>query len=351
MGLNLRIENERTGYMSREARYRLWWSLYVLDIIICMMAGRPPGTAIIFCSTPLPVPFKEEDFPNDRVMQLVADLEARNLVMDELPIRNVKRETPSHRSSGAQRQTAKPTDTAKSDEVASKCMEILTPNMSLFFVHLVDLVSLMQGSIEELYAPAAVQKPDHEIDLTMSTLNDKTDSWLSGLPVAFHFIHGTHEFERERCTLAFCFYMTKILITKPCLSRLAQQHPGVGPAEKFCTYMAQVCVDVADQMLHLLPHEPDPLWVYRVSPWWCAVHYLMQPTTVLLVEFFRTKRGTSKHKRLLGLLSKSISWLDKMSTTDSSAQRAWLVCRDLLTKHIPGLSPASPTEPEPESRS
>ena len=337
MGLNLRIENETTGYVSREARYRLWWSLYVLDILICVMAGRPPSTALIYCSTPLPVPFKEEDFQNERVSRLIADLEARNLLMETLSIPSMKRsqEMPRHRSTRSDR-------TAKKDEIASMSLEILTPNMSLFFVYLIDLVSLMQASIEELYAPAAVQKSDHEIELIISTLNDKADSWLSALPTPFHFIRGAPEFERERCTLAFCFYMTKILITKPCLSRLVQQTPGAAPPEKFCASMAQACIDVADKMLHLLPDEPDPLWVYRVSPWWCAVHYLMQPTAVLLVEFFRTKSGTDKHRRLLALLSKSISWLDKMSTTDSSAHRAWLVCRNLLTMHIPGLSPASP---------
>lgn len=41
MGLNLRNESDNVTHMSKEIRYRVWWSLYALDVSILSMNGRP----------------------------------------------------------------------------------------------------------------------------------------------------------------------------------------------------------------------------------------------------------------------------------------------------------------------
>ncbi|PYH67203.1 uncharacterized protein BO88DRAFT_436837 [Aspergillus vadensis CBS 113365] len=77
MGINLRNESKRISNISREIRYRVWWSLYTLENTLSAMTGRPPGTADRFCTTPLPIPFGEEQFHVDPAARLLADADFR----------------------------------------------------------------------------------------------------------------------------------------------------------------------------------------------------------------------------------------------------------------------------------
>lgn len=36
-------------------------------------------------------------------------------------------------------------------------------------------------------------------------------------------------------------------------------------------------------MLDLLPDEPDTIWLYGCSPWWCILLYVMQSATVMMM--------------------------------------------------------------------
>jgi hypothetical protein len=87
-------------------------------------------------------------------------------------------------------------------------------------------------------------------------------------------------------------------------------------------------------MLDMLPDEADVNWLYGVSPWWCVVHYMMQSTTVLLVELFALgQRGSTEATILATKVEKAICWLRAMSINDLSSRRAWLVCIDILSLH------------------
>src|SRR3954465_8711664 len=84
MGLNLRSESESVPHFSKEVRYRLWWALFMLDTVLSEMTGRPLSMGEIFCTTPLPVPFGEEDFWDDRVVQLITSQETRGAFFTSL---------------------------------------------------------------------------------------------------------------------------------------------------------------------------------------------------------------------------------------------------------------------------
>lgn len=73
MGLNLRSDSDSIAHFSKETRYRVWWALFVLDTVLCVMTGRPPSSDEVFCTTPLPIPYREEDFWDEEVVQLIAD--------------------------------------------------------------------------------------------------------------------------------------------------------------------------------------------------------------------------------------------------------------------------------------
>ncbi|KAH1373408.1 hypothetical protein KXV82_005558 [Aspergillus fumigatus] len=334
MGLNLRSESNTIAHVSKETRYRVWWSLFMLDISLCVMTGRPPSSSDEFCTTPPPLPFKEEDFSDDRVVQLIADHEARGLFTEALGKTTATAETAltpdlSDHPSNMNRDC---------EQVASSAIESLTPNISLYFLYNVELDLILREAVVTLYAPGAARKSWHEIELSIVTLNSKADVWLSRLPAAFHFETGARVFERQRLNLAFRFYSTKIIIAQPCLSRLTRQAPGSEPPGVACETMATMCVDFAAQMLNLLPTIPQASWVYRVSPWWCFLHYLMQSTTVLLTQILLlSEAGTVRYNRVLEQLSKATRWLSELSTNDPSSARAWLFCRDLISQHAPEL--------------
>jgi hypothetical protein len=305
----------------------------MLDISLCVMTGRPPSSSDEFRTTPPPVPFKEEDFSDDRVVQLIADHEARGLFMEALGKATAETaltpEISDHHLSNANREC---------EQVASSAIESLTPNTSLFFLHNVELGMILRESVDTLYAPGVARKSWREIELAVAALNSKADVWLSRISPAFQFETGARVFERQRLNLALRFYSTKIIIAQPCLSRLTRQAPGSEPPGVACETMATLCVDFAAQMLDLLPPMPDPSWVYRVSPWWCFLHYLMQSTTVILTELLLLAEvGTVRYNRLLEQVSKATRWLSEMSTNDQSSARAWLVCRDLLSHYAPEL--------------
>lgn len=334
MGLNIRSESESITHSSKELRYRVWWALFTLDIMLCEMTGRPPGTGEIFCSTPLPVPFAEEDFWDKRVAQVITDQRTRNAFFASLISDTV---TASPEESTTLRIPERHgADKGKQEERASQTgAENLTPNSSLYFLYAVDLAHLLREAINTLYAPRAIRQSWHDIETAIPTLNNHADNWLSRLPAEFNFtmLDTTHQFLQQRAGLAFRFYATKLIILQPCIQRLFQQSEPSSPGT-VCDQMASLCVQIAGQMLELLPKEPDSTWLYGVAPWWCILHNIMQSTTILLTELLtRTHVGTTKAVGITKKINKATRFLKVMSSKDLSSKRAWLICMDLLSRH------------------
>jgi hypothetical protein len=216
--------------------------------------------------------------------------------------------------------------------------DTITPNISLSFLYGVHLDLLLRETIQNMYAPGVTKRSLMEMEITISNLNTEADRWLAGLPVEFHFTKlgstATDPFACQRADLGFRFYNTKILISQSCFRHLCDQTSGVSPGGSFCDKMAVICVQMACRMLDMLPSEPDTSWLYKVCPWWCVLHYIMQSTTVLLIELFaRTIPGTIKAISLVQKIQKSTQWLQEMSTKDPSSRQAWLVCMDILSQH------------------
>lgn len=337
MGLNLRSETDSVAHLSKEIRYRVWWALFLLDTVLSVMTGRPPSTGAIFCTTPLPIPFQEEDFQDEGIVQLITDQSIRNTLMNSLLTSahtpSGSSETPTERTLSVSSASG---ETAKSESASQTMSETPTPNTSLYFLYVVDLAFLMREAIETLYAPGTARRSWLEMEIAIDKFNDNADKWLTRLPTEFQFaeLDPTRPFARQSASLAFRFYTTKLIITQPCLRRLAYQRPGAGSPGAVCDTMAAICVHVSMQTIDLLPESPDAARLYGVSPWWCVLHYVMQATTVLLVELFtRTQPGTTEAASLVEKIEKAARWLRAMSTKDDSSRRAWLVCMDLLSRH------------------
>jgi hypothetical protein len=334
MGLNLRSESSIIDHLSKEIRYRVWWALFMLDTVLCVMTGRPPSTIESFCSTPLPLPYTEEEFSNEQIMQLITDQEARNVLMSSLlstePAIAARESLVSHTRSAQL--------DSKRKQVERKA-QTLAPNGSLYFLYAVDLALLTREAVETLYAPRAKRRSWLETEIKISTLNSKADRWLSRLPAEFHFVEldTSRPFAWERASLAFRFYTTKLIISQPCLRHLANLPIATFPGA-VCDTMAALCVQVAGQILDLLPDEVDTAWLYEISPWWCILHHIMQSSTILLIALFtRIRPIIANADKMAERVKKATRWLNKMSANDTSSQRAWLIYKDLLSRHASKL--------------
>lgn len=315
----------------------------MLDTVLCVRTGRPPSTDVAFCTTPLPIPYIEEDFGVQGIVQIIDNLSIRNNLMTSLLASGGGTATTAGPSEGSIDPTTSfaRTGSRKGKEAEKSLMDLndtITPNISLSFLYGVDLDMLMREAIRTLYAPGATKRSWIEMEIAISNLNTNADKWLSRLPAEFHFTKldatATEPYVRQRADLGFRFYNTKLVISQPCLRHLAFQAPNVSPGGALCGTMAAMCVQMACKMLDMLPSEPDATWLYGVSPWWCVLHYIMQSTTVLMIELFaRTQLGSPEAVGLVEKIKKATQWLREMSTKDSSSRRAWLVCMDILSRH------------------
>lgn len=344
MGLNLRSESNSIGHISKETRYRVWWSLYTLDTSLCAMTGRPPSSNVDYVTTPLPASFKEEQFRDDIVAQLIKDHEARQLFIGLLSSQGWGQSSAEGSVNPELLGSLMQSRNKQCEQIAMSAMENLTPNISLYFLYFSELGLIMREAVDTLYAPGAARKSWREIESAISSLNSRADAWFSKLPDAFRFTgeNGNHHFERQILSLAFRYYSTKIIITQPCLRQVALQGRGNPSLANFCESMTDQCVDIAIDMLSLFPELPDSDWLYHKSPWWCTLHYLMQSTTVLLTELFiRARPGTPQYQKVQENIDKANIWLCEMSAKDPCSQRAWLVCNDFFNRYAPelGLQP------------
>ncbi|RAL13747.1 putative C6 transcription factor [Aspergillus homomorphus CBS 101889] len=335
LGLHLRNESSVRN-VTKETKYTVWWSLYLLDCSLCVITGRPPSVSDDFCTTPLPAPFIEEEFDDEQ--DLIAHLKVRDTLVKAICPGNPQNFADTGSPEISRFQAPSPGSQCEQDVAGIVESLTSTPNSALVFLYTVDLATIIHESIGILYAPGVARKPWREIEGAISALNSKADAWLTRLPTTLHLSQGAGAFQRERVNLAFSFYSAKILITQPCLSRISQKTDGNDSPGGFCEMMAMMCIESANQMLELLPDSPDLAWVYRVSPWWYLLHYLMQSITVLLHGLLLlTKPGSAAYRNVLDRVQKSSRWLTEMSLEDPSSERAWLVCGELISEHVPEL--------------
>lgn len=279
---------------------------------------------------------------DETVAQLIADHETRNIFLGVLSSKTWGRSNVESAVNPEYTGNLTPNRRKQCEQLASSAAEALTPNHSLYFFYFVELGLIMRESVDTLYAPGAARKSWREIESAISTLNSKTDTWVSRIPDAFRFtgVQGGRLFERQISSLAFRYYSTKLIITQPCLRHAIHLGRGAPSLGSFCDLMTDQCVDTAIHMLNLLPEPPDTAWLYRISPWWCILHYLMQATTVLLTDLFiRAIPGTLKYHIVQENIDKAIRWLSEMAGRDPCSQRAWIVCNDFIGRYAHDLDP------------
>ncbi|CAG8260312.1 unnamed protein product [Penicillium olsonii] len=337
LGLHLQNVGVSISDSSKEIRYRVWWSLYTLDYLLALMTGRPSCVNDSSCTTPMPVPFDEVDFQKSEVSRIINTAALRTCNNSERMPKNSNTDD-RESTTDSDSNDAPAEDEAKLSYV--EYLKSLPPCTSLYFLQLASLTSISKRMTVKLYSPEALQSPWASTEFTMQSLTLELDSWLMNLPAAYDFT-STQTSQcpiSQRMGVAFLFYSTKIGITRPCLCRLDQSLSEDDKTYEFCSKAAADCVEAACHMLTLFPDTPDAALLYKMSPWWCTLHYLMQAVTVLLLELaYRSQHVPEKAAMVSKAAKKALDWLSTLSKTNMASERAWKLCDGFIRRLAPHI--------------
>ena len=319
---------------SREIRYRVWWALYGLERHLGLLTGRPTSIADRDCTAPLPSPFNEETFtsapPDGEAIALISRIPSQESAT-----------TPSSPSSTPSAQVKSSTVTSPTPvRSASESMKNVPPSNSLFFYYYTQLTMLSHEVMNTLYSPHALKRSWAETQTTMGTLNKMVDNWRASLPPVLDFTaQEQSQLYRQRLALAFYHQSTRIIIHRPCLCRLDTKIPNESSSSKeFNQIAATKCVHAALGMIDFLPSEPNPIGLYQHVPWWSILHYMMQATTILMMELsYGAYHMPNEAEKIFNSAKKAVYWFYRMAEKSIAVSRAWRLSNEMLRKVAPKI--------------
>ena len=342
LGINLRLTDDRTHNASKEARCRLWWSIYSLEHLLTSMHGRASGVSESLCSVPAPIPIEEEHFDQPEVQRLFQDHRTR-----ESQLRATIFETP----------TSKTTPTW-----ISQC----DPSPSLFFYYLVDLALISQAVLNKVYSIEGIREGSSQTEYRLQKYSQLMDRWLAKLPSNYQFTippsgpwHLNHPklddtsapYVYECVSLAMTYFSARITLCRPCLPHAHTAHPH-DSRSKFRSDLAAQCLQAACALVSILPENPDISWLARFTPWWNVLHFLMQATTALLLGLshasFSTDKSTPASPMSIPLSGRDLKaavaetrkvffWIHAMASVDPAARRAFFLIDGVIRRIAPSL--------------
>lgn len=327
LGINMRNVDDQIGMASKEARCRLWCSVFMLEHLLTTMTGRPSCLVNSF-STNAPLPVGESQYHDFWTFQLHGDPLLRQKLVNWTLYQ--------HEGGGLQPQL----------------LRLITPNASLYYFYMVDLSLIAQAITSHLYGAHAFEGGWARVENQMNFYGKKLDIWLSTVNDKFSFTPEDGRLSKEQVSLALNYHSVRIMLSRPCLSRpnIHQQSGIRFPRSRFGNDTALTCVDSALSVLAVLPEEPDTHWIYTNSPWWAMLHFLMQATVVLLIQMAvgsvptKTQRDGEEHGKgghstaetldaIVPLAcQKALRWLQNMAMTNIASQRGFGICNGLFSR-------------------
>ncbi|KAL4912702.1 fungal-specific transcription factor domain-containing protein [Aspergillus aurantiobrunneus] len=338
LGINLRFKDDKTHYASKEARTRLWWSIFLLEHLITSITGRVSGCGTEVSAALLPVPFDEEGTdgnPGPRAIFHNRELPASHLQM-------------------ALFQTEEEAQSAAA--WIAKC----EPSPTLLFHCIVDLSVIGQTIINSVYSVQSLRESSGQLEQRLQKLSGCMDVWLHKVPLPYRFTvspeddsyylsPGVTEFIRERITLAMYYYSARITLCRPCLSHNSPTHHKAREASSRASYRAMLngaCLRASIFLLSILPEKPDTVWLTTVTPWWTILHFIMQATTALLIGLSTQSCEEGEPNNDFSLLNrdtmvqetkKALHWIHHLAYNSRAARRAFVLCERFLTRMGPSL--------------
>ena len=359
LGLNLLNYTRDVPDSSKEIRYRIWWAMCSLERLLAVMTGRPTSFSETDCTSPLPLPLEEETLfakpaPDTRTIQLL-----RRQSSQESWHKDYATSTPSSDvRSSKKKDSSLGSRSPPSQQWDEDRKQAVPPCNALFYQYHTRLSIFTNEVLQCIYRAAPMKKSWASIQSTMVNLNSKLEKWRSDLSTVFDFTkrQRDEQFLCQRMSLGFSYYSTSIIINRPCLCRVDRNIPNQsGKARDLNHDIATKCVHAAVEMLGLLPDEPNPIGLYKIAPWWCLTHFLMQAATILMLELsFRADHMPNEAEEIFRTAKKSVKWLRSMKAGDEAARRAWSIADEMLRKTAPkvGRDPSDVSEgPDPTKSS
>lgn len=328
--------SETTPSISKEARYRVWWCLYTFEHMLGVMTGRSTCILDGVCTTPMPLPFDEEQLREPFAAKLLADQDMRQAYIESAMASSYVRQMPLNPPGGRDAQLAdKPRD--------AQWLKSQPASRALCYLFYTDLAVIGQEIVNRVYSPDCVNTPWPHIENRIGELRARIDRWYHNLPEVFDFAHKMAEEDQEllrlKLFLAFHFYSARITLGRPCLCRRDALPRDPSKKPTFSHGMAVVSLESALRMLELLPDEPNAIQLYQICPWWCNLHYLMQAATVLLLELsFGNIHMPEEEPNFFAAAKKAVRWLYAMSECSAASRRAWQLCDSNLRRIAYGMN-------------
>ncbi|KAL1953994.1 hypothetical protein VTO42DRAFT_1849 [Malbranchea cinnamomea] len=202
------------------------------------------------------------------------------------------------------------------------------------------LDAIVSDVLVELYSASTVNCTWAHVQRSVARLDMRLERWknevVPGLLLQADPIDARQYPSRERMYLLLRFYATSILINQVSLCearKLSSAIPSQSEASKrMDNDSAARCVSAARNLIQLLPVNVDAVEFYRTTPWWCALHYLVQAGVVLMAEISYGCSHTppSQTESLINESYLVLRWLYTLSPTSYPAYRAWLSLSRLL---------------------
>lgn len=341
LGLNLRNESKDVSDASKEIRYRVWWALCSTESVLSVMTGRPASFADKDCTAPLPLPMEEDSFLGSRAQSPQAIQMFRRWSSQESRQSESALSTAGSSTQLSKNRTTPDTSISPAaSQWSSEDRRQDTPLCNaLAFRYYTRLSTVTNEVLDRLYRSGAMLQSWAQVQTNIADLNSNLENWRQSLPSVFDFRKKQRdkEFVRQRMNLGFSYYSTLTIINRPCLCRIDRRISDESDkAKAFSRENAGRCVNAARGMLDLLPDVPNALGLYKLAPWWCLVHYLMQAATVLMLELsFRACHMPNEVEEVFDAGKKALEWLRSMSGMDEAARRASVMCNELLRQVAP----------------
>jgi hypothetical protein len=203
----------------------------------------------------------------------------------------------------------------------------------------VKVAVIMQKALSKLYLPRTSMGPWQQTQKEITLLTREIDEWVAeALPEGLGPVDSTQEHcaQREQLLLRFHYHSARLVVSRPSLCRLERRIKVQSVASAtFDQNTAKTCLHAAHEITRLFPDQPDLMFIYQRTPWWCIVHYIMQAIAVFLLEMSSETGTAQKGEDLSKSIDKLVRWLRSMSPGNPVAKRAYEVVMDIVKTTVP----------------
>ena len=141
------------------------------------------------------------------------------------------------------------------------------------------LDKILADKMDNLYNASTVKMTWAKIQNHVSQLNSRLENWRSQIISTYGFDldrWGEMSPLPERMYLALRYFSTRMMINRPCLCE-AKSHQNAMPDQSESSVdedekASALCVASARGLLRLFPQDPDIVWLFQSTPWWCVLH-------------------------------------------------------------------------------